>query len=163
VIAKVVEKIVFNQFYEYFSSNDLLSTNQSGFRPFHSTVTTLHTIYYMDIGKINIAVFIDLRKAFDTVDHAFLANKLNLYWFFGKELDWVRSYLSNRSQKCFINGVLSSPRTMNCGVSQRSICGVSQRLTAFDIGTSFLSHFHQRFTELSFSYNTEYVRRRHQY
>jgi hypothetical protein len=41
----------------------------------------------MDIGKINIAVFIDLKKAFDTVDHAFLVNKLNLYEFFGKELD----------------------------------------------------------------------------
>jgi hypothetical protein len=74
VIAKVFEKIVFNQFYEYSSSNDLLSTNQSGFRPFHSTVTALHkdTIHWlsnMDIGKINIAVFIDLKKAFDTVDH----------------------------------------------------------------------------------------------
>jgi hypothetical protein len=48
VIAKVFEKIVFNQFYEYIS-NDLLSTNQSGFRPFHSTVTALHkdTIYWL--------------------------------------------------------------------------------------------------------------------
>ena len=77
VIAKVFEKIVFNQFYEYSSSNDLLSTNQSGFRPFHSTVTALHkdTIHWlsnMNIGKINIAVFIDLKKAFDTVDHVFL-------------------------------------------------------------------------------------------
>jgi hypothetical protein len=83
VIAKVFEKIVFNQFYEYFSSNDLLSTNQSDFRPFHSTVTAL-------------------KKAFDTVDHAFLVNMLNLFGFFGKELDWVRSYLSNRSQNALL-------------------------------------------------------------
>jgi hypothetical protein len=77
----------------------------------------------MDIGKINIAVFIDLKKAFDTVDHAFLVNKLNLYGFFGSELDWVRLYLSNRSQKFFINGVLSGPRTMKCGMPQSSILG----------------------------------------
>jgi hypothetical protein len=79
VIAKVFEKIVFKQFYEYLSDNNLLSQNQSGFRPRHSTLTALHkddlhkdTMFWlnnMDKGNLNIAVFVDLKKAFDTVDH----------------------------------------------------------------------------------------------
>ena len=128
VIAKVFEKIVFKQFYEYLSDNNLLSQNQSGFRPRHSTLTALHkdTMFWlnnMDKGNLNIAVFVDLKKAFDTVDHTILLNKLQYYGFFGDELKWIQSYLSNRSQKCFINGVLSNPGIIKCGVPQGSILG----------------------------------------
>ena len=62
----------------------------------------------MDKGNLNIAVFVDLKKAFDTVDHTILLNKLQYYGFIGDELKWIQSYLSNGSQKCFINGVLSN-------------------------------------------------------
>ena len=67
VIAKVFENIVFRQFYEYLSDNSLLSQNQSGFRPRHSTLTALHKdtmlwLNNMDKGNLNITVFVDLKK-----------------------------------------------------------------------------------------------------
>lgn len=77
----------------------------------------------MDKGKINVAVFVDLKKAFDTVDHGILLNKLQYVGFYENEYDWIQSYLSSRSQQCFINGVLSSAQTIKCGVSQGSILG----------------------------------------
>ena len=105
-----------------------MSQNQSGFRPRHSTLAALHkdTMFWlnnMDKGNLNIAVFVDFKKAFDTVDHAILLNKLQYYGFIGDELKWIQSYLSNRSHKCFINGVLSNTGIMKCGVPQGSILG----------------------------------------
>ncbi|RUA05612.1 MAG: hypothetical protein DSY43_04240 [Gammaproteobacteria bacterium] len=128
VISKLFEKAIFEQLYNYLISNDLLSDHQSGFRPFHSTLTALlkNTSYWlnnMDCGKTNIAVFIDLKKAFDTVDHVIILRKLSSYGIHGIELQWFRSYLSNRNQQCFVNGVLSSPQCLKCGVPQGSIIG----------------------------------------
>ena len=77
----------------------------------------------MDNGKVNIAVFVDLKKAFDTVDHNILLKKMKFYGIYEKELSWFHSYLSNRTQHCFVNGVLSSARTIKCGVPQGSILG----------------------------------------
>ena len=72
----------------------------------------------MDKGDIGIAVFIDLKKAFDTVDHNFLLNKLMRYGIKDNELKWFQSYLSNRTQCCYVNGVLSSSQIISCGVPQ---------------------------------------------
>ena len=77
----------------------------------------------MDIGNLNIAVFVDLKKAFDTVDHTILLNKLQYYDFVGDELKWIESYLSITSKKCFANGVLSNTGIMKCSVPQGSILG----------------------------------------
>ena len=77
----------------------------------------------MDEGNIGIAVFIDLKKAFDTVDHAILLKKLACYGVKSKELDWFKSYLSNRNQYCYANGAFSSKNIIKYGVPQGSILG----------------------------------------
>ena len=73
-VAKIFEKIIFDKLYGYLDSNNLLNTCQSGFRPFHSTLTALLEAasdwsMNIDNGLINGVVFIDLKKAFDTIDH----------------------------------------------------------------------------------------------
>jgi hypothetical protein len=69
----------------------------------------------------NLVVLIDLKKAFDTVDHQILLRELELYGMKGQALSFLNSYLSNRSQKCQINGFLSSEKVIRCGVPQGSI------------------------------------------
>ena len=127
-IAKVFERLIFNQVYEYFCTNDLLSKCQSGFRPLHSTVTALleavnEWTQNIDRGLINSVLFLDLAKAFDTVDHGILVENLALYGIRGTTLNWFKSYLNNRTQKCDLNGHLSSTRSLSCGVPQGTILG----------------------------------------
>ncbi len=75
----------------------------------------------MDEGLMNGAVFLDLKKAFDTVDHDILLSKLHLYGVKGKAYDWFKSYLSNRTQYCQVNSKLSGPTIT--GIPQGSILG----------------------------------------
>ncbi|CAB4019925.1 Hypothetical predicted protein, partial [Paramuricea clavata] len=70
----------------------------------------------------NLVVLIDLKKAFDTVDHQIL-KKLELYGIKGQALSFLESYLSNRNQKCQIQGSVSSEKLIKCGVPQGSILG----------------------------------------
>jgi retron-type reverse transcriptase len=78
----------------------------------------------MDSGQINCIVFFDVRRAFDSINHEILIDKMrNLFGVTGNQLRWFKSYLNNRVQQCLINGQLSSPKKIICGVPQGSILG----------------------------------------
>ena len=128
VLSKVVERVVYRQVYDYLCRNHLLSENQFGFRRGSSTehaVTcfTDHIRICMDKGLLTGAVFIDLKKAFDTVDHARLLSKLPAYGIIGTELHWFESYLFNRKHFVVLDGVKSEEESVICGVPQGSILG----------------------------------------
>ena len=77
----------------------------------------------MDNGKLTGVVFLDIRKAFDSIDHVILLEKLAFYGVSQLELAWFKSYLSNRQQQCQVNGCLSNKGEIICGVPQGSILG----------------------------------------
>ena len=100
-ISKIFERVAFNQLYDYFSSNGLLYESQYGFRKLHSTELaalefTDRISQEMDAKKIPFSIFLDLSKAFDTLDHNVLLSKLNYYGIKDTALDWFKSYLTNR-------------------------------------------------------------------
>ena len=128
VISKVFEKVVFFQLYDYLIKNKLLYVSQYGFRKLHSTELaalefTDKIVLNLDKGKLPLAVFLDLSKAFDTIDHSILLNKLKYYGVRGISLYWFQSYLSNRKQCVDYNGSISSFSSISTGVPQGSILG----------------------------------------
>ena len=128
VVSKVFEKIVYDQLYQYLNDNQLLSSCQSGFRSLHSTLTALLEAtnswsVNIDNGFLNGVVFIDLKKAFDTIDHEIILRKLSYFGADQATAKWFQSYLSNRTQRCNVNGNLSTASTVTCGVPQGSILG----------------------------------------
>ena len=123
-----MERAVHNQLYDYLTCNNILNPCQSGFRKNHSTNTTLldvsdHILNNIDQGRVTASIFLDLKKAFDTVNHDLLISKLKSYGINGNALKWFHSYLSNRSQAVNINSTLSNFKKINIGVPQGSILG----------------------------------------
>ena len=100
----ILEKLIYNRIYSYLDKADLLSRHQYGFRQNSSTVHTLCTIYDLliknaDDGLYSCCIFLDLTKAFDTVDHAILLNKLDHFFGIrGLPLQLLENYLTNRKQ-----------------------------------------------------------------
>ena len=125
---RVFEKLIYNQLYDYLDISRLHFSKQSGFRSLHSVVTCLLNCtndWYinMDKGQYTAMVIIDLKKAFDTVDHDILLKKLTKYGTIGLENTWFASYLDNRMQFCRVNGVSSKLDNINGGVPQDSCLG----------------------------------------
>ena len=101
--SKKFEKIVATYVIEFLEDNSVFYNYQFGFRKSHSTSHAIITLVErvskaLDMGKYVVGVFLDLNKAFDTVDHTILLRKLEQYGIRGKTLRWFESYLSNRTQ-----------------------------------------------------------------
>ena len=128
VVSKLLEKHVHDSLMAYLSSNSLLHSTQSGFRPNHSCETSLLQMINKWLDAINSSqmigmVMIDFRKAFDLVDHTLLLKKLKYYKISEETISWFSSYLLGRKQKVFVNNVLSETENIICGVPQGSILG----------------------------------------
>ena len=125
---KIFEKIMFKRIYSFIEINKILYPLQFGFRTKHSTNHALVCITErirnsLDNNKVACGVFVDLQKAFDTVNHEILLRKLNYYGFRGVINDWFRSYLYDRKQRVCINGFESKVKVIPHGVPQGSVLG----------------------------------------
>ena len=90
----------------------------------HALISLIETFKkYLDDGKIVCGVFIDLQKAFDTVNHEILLEKLKHYGIRSKQNDWFRSFLTNRKQYVSMEGFFSQTKIVKCGVPQGSTLG----------------------------------------
>ena len=128
VVSKVFEKVVYEQLMQYLEQHKIISKFQSGSRANHSTETSLlhatnEWLRNMDAGLINGVLFLDLKKAFDTINDTILLSKLECYGIRGLSLLWFQSYLNNRKQICKVNNSLSTFQNVSCGISQGSNLG----------------------------------------
>ena len=114
--------------YNFLSENNIIYGLQFGFRQkfssSHASINFTENIRQtLDEGYIRCSIFVDLQKAFDTVDHEILLSKLYYYGIWGISNNWFKSYLSNRKQFVSINGYDSGLAEINCGVPQVSVLG----------------------------------------
>ena len=128
VLSKVLERIVYNQLFEYLVKHALLHPSQYGFQPDLSTELAILELQDRITNILNnkeccVGVFMDLSKAFDTLDHEILINKLKHYGIRGIALNWFQDYLTGRQQYVSIDGINSTKLKISCGVPQGSILG----------------------------------------
>ena len=128
IFSKILERIVFNQLVENLDLHNLIHPNHHRSRAGHSTATALIQMYdrwveEVDDGNMVGVMMVDLSAAFDMVDHNILLQKLELFGLDDLSLMWMKSYLSGRSQSVFVDGCMSPPMAIECGVPQGSILG----------------------------------------
>ena len=128
VLSKVFEKIMYNRVSTFLEIFKILHENQYGFRKKSSTHLALlsfvdKVIQAIEKGEYAVGVFLDFSKAFDTVDHDILLDKLDHYGIRGCALSWFKSYLSCRTQYVTYDGSESNRQMIKCGVPQGSILG----------------------------------------
>ena len=134
VLTRLFEKLIFNQQYKFLNDNNLLSQEQSGFRALHSTVSCLLKStddWYsaFDNSEMVGATFIDLRKAFGTVDYALLCGKLERFGVRNNELRLFVSYLEGKKQFCRVNGTDSQVNAVSIGYLKARVLALSCSLS----------------------------------
>ena len=127
-LSKILEKCLVLRILNFANKYKLFSEKQFGFLQKRSTIDAIsslieHIYTALNERKSTIALFLDLRRAFDTVNHSILLEKLQLYGIRGNVLNLIKSYLTDRTQCVRIGDSLSSYKTMNIGVGQGSIIG----------------------------------------
>ena len=122
--SKILEKLMHKRLYKFLEFHDIPYASQFGFRNNNSTLQITEKIKdSIENGKFGCGVFIDLKKAFDTVNHTILIKKLEQYGIKNTSLEWFKSYLANRQQFVSFNGNLSDKKSITCGVPQGSVLG----------------------------------------
>ena len=144
-LSKLLERTVHDQLYSFLERNSLLSNSQFGFRKRRSTKMAATLLCDsvrkgFENGLLVGCLFLDLSKAFDTMGHSIILEKLLLHDVCGPELVWVTNYLFNRTQTVEINNHSSSKEVITSGVPQGSILGPLLFIVFFNDLSDFVQH-----------------------
>jgi exonuclease III len=127
-ISKIIEKIVYKRMFGFINKYSLLHNLQFGFRSNHSTSHAVLKLVdsvtkYLDNSEFVVGVLLDISKAFDSLNHKILLEKLHNYGFRGRIFNWLKSYLDNRYQYIEVNNKRSGFKKLTLGVPQGSVLG----------------------------------------
>ena len=144
-VGKIFERVMFNRIERFLNDHNLIYKYQYGFRKNYSTNHALLSIVKeinksLDNKSFACGVFVDLQKAFDTVDHKILQSKVTHYGINGFANKWLSSYLTNRSQSVSLGGSTSEEKKITCGLPQGSILGPL-------LFTIYINDMHKAFNE----------------
>ena len=127
-MSKIIENVILNQLFDHLNAVQALPDSQSAYRRLYSTETTMCSVIndllvLMDNGKCGVLILLDLSAAFDTVVHTLLLDDCRAIGIEGNALDYIQSYLENRTYCVQIGKSFSSVRHLERGIPQGSVLG----------------------------------------
>ena len=128
IFSKILEKLMYSRIIDFITKHNVLYTNQFGFQKGMSTEYAINSLLHNVVHSMNndetgFCILLDFAKAFDTVNHEILLDKLQYYGIRGTALKWFQSYLKDRMQCTEIGNTQSNLEYVKCGVPQGSILG----------------------------------------